>query len=332
MSNSPLVSVVIPSYNRARSSIAAIDSVLKQTYSCYEVIFVDDGSTDETTEVVRQFLKDKCVDINKVRQLYQENLGQSIARNNGIKEAKGEWIAFLDSDDVWLPEKLERQVRALNQFNNRCGACFTDANLLLNLGLNKTAFEAAGRSYAQDVGVDAEGIRSLAKAFGGPWVQTLVARTDLVRHIGGFDADLHFAEDYDFLFRLFLVTESCYVNMPLALIDRTGAPGTETCRDWERLEFRLQAQQRMFEKWLRINPPLPPDVLLSVRRNLRAVHSSWANWFLENRQFKQARQQAARAVQYEFTSALALKWVLATVAPWIARRIAPKSKVYSELT
>jgi glycosyltransferase involved in cell wall biosynthesis len=332
MNYRPLISVVIPSYNRARSSITAIDSVLKQTYSFHEVIFVDDGSTDQTSEVVRQFLRDKCIGLDKVRQFYQQNAGQSIARNNGIAEAKGEWIAFLDSDDAWLPEKLERQVRALDQFEGRCGACFTDANLLINLGLNKTAFEAAGRKYAREVGIDTEGIRPLAKAFGGPWVQTLVARTDLVRQIGGFDADLHFAEDYDFIFRLFLVTDSCYVNIPLAQIDRTGAPGAETCRDWDRLEFRLKAQQRMFEKWLKIDPPLPPDVLLSVRQNLRAVHSSWANWCLENRQYKEARQQAGRAVQYEFTSALALKWTLTTIAPWIARRLAPKSKVYSELT
>jgi glycosyltransferase involved in cell wall biosynthesis len=327
----PFVSVVIPSYNRARKSIVAVDSVLRQTYSNYEIIFVDDGSTDETPEILRQFLCNRRVSCDRVRYFYQANQGPSIARNMGIAQAKGDWIAFLDSDDTWLPEKLESQVQAIEQFKGRCGACFTDAKLLINLGLNTTAFKAAGRNYKQDVGLDTDGTTFLAKAFGGPWVQTLIARTDLIRHIGGFDLELHFAEDHDFLFRLFLMTEQCYVNIPLAIIDRTGTLGSDPCRKWERLEFRLQAHQLMFEKWLKMKPPLPPGLVKTVRHNLRAVHSSWANWCLEGGQYKAARQQVAKAVQYEFTSSLALKWALATIAPWIARRIVPRSKSYSEL-
>jgi glycosyltransferase involved in cell wall biosynthesis len=328
----PFVSVVIPSYNRARASIAAVDSVLRQTYSNYEIIFVDDGSTDETPKILRQFLCDRGVSCDRVRYFYQRNQGPSFARNTGIAEAKGDWIAFLDSDDTWLPEKLESQVQAIEQFKGRCGACFSDAKLLINLGLNTTAFKAAGRDYNQDVGLDTDGAGLLARAFGGPWVQTLIARTDLVRQIGGFDLQLHFAEDHDFLFRLFLITEQCYVNIPLAIIDRTGTPGSGACRKWEKLDFRLEAHKLMFEKWLKMKPPLPPRLLKTVRHNLRAVHSAWANLCLEGGQYKAARQQVAKAVQYEFTPSLALKWALATIAPWIARRIVPRSKSYSELT
>ena len=328
----PFVSVVIPSYNRARASIVAVDSVLRQTYSNFEIIFVDDGSTDETAEMLRQFLCDRCVSGDRFRYFYQPNQGQSSARNKGIAEAQGEWIAFLDSDDAWLPEKLESQVHAIEQFKGGCGACFTDATLLINFGLNTTAFNAAGRYFKQDVGLDTDGVTFLARAFGGPWVQTLIARTNLIRQIGGFDLELHFAEDHDFLFRLFLITEQCYVNTPLAIIDRTGTPDSDTCRKWEKLDFRLQAHQLMFEKWLKMKPPLPPGLSKTVRHNLRAVHSAWANWCLEGGQYKAARQQVAKAVQYEFTPSLALKWTLATIAPWIARRIVPRSKSYSELT
>ena len=311
--------------------MVAIDSVLKQTYSNYEIIFVDDGSTDETVETLGKFLSDRCVSGDRFRYFYQSNQGQSRARNKGIAEAQGEWIAFLDSDDTWLPEKLESQFQAIEQFKERCGACFTDAKLLINLGLNTTAFKAAGRNYKQDVGVDANGTELLAGRFGGPWVQTLIARTDLIRQIGGFDLELHFAEDHDFLFRLFLITEQCYVNIPLAIIDRTGTPGSDTCRKWEKLDFRLLAHQSMFEKWLKMKPPLPPSLVKMVRHNLRGVHSALANWCLEGGQYKQARQQVAKAAQYEFTSSLVVKWTLATLAPWIARRIIPRSKSYSEL-
>lgn len=328
----PFISVVIPSYNRARASIAAIDSVLKQTYSNFEIIFVDDGSTDETPEMLRQFLCDRCVSGDRFRYFYQPNQGQSGARNKGIAEAQGAWIAFLDSDDTWLPGKLESQVRAIEHFKERCGACFTDAKLLINLGLNTTAFKVSGRNYNPGVGLDADGVERLAKAFGGPWVQTVIARTDLVRQIDGFDRELHFAEDHDFLFRLFLITERCYVNVPLAIIDRTGTPGSDTCRSWEKLDFRLRAHQRMYEKWLKMTPPLPPGLVKTVRHNLRAVHSAWANWCLEGGHYKEARQQVAKAAQYEFTPSLALKWTLATIAPSIARRIVPRSKSYSDLT
>ena len=237
MSGQPFVSVVIPSYNRARLSIAAVDSVLRQTCSNFEIIFVDDGSTDGTTDALRQFSSEGCIDRDRFRYFYQQNQGQSVARNKGIAEARGDWIAFLDSDDVWLPEKLEWQVRSIEQFKEQCGACYTDARLLINQGLNTTAFKAAGRHYQQEVGIDPDVSGMLAKVFGGPWIQTLIVRTDLVRQIGGFDAELHFAEDYDFLFRLFLTTQGCYVNIPLAIIDRTGAPGTDTCRSWRNWSF-----------------------------------------------------------------------------------------------
>jgi hypothetical protein len=332
MTQRPFVSVVIPSYNRARSAITAIDSVLGQTYTNREIIFVDDGSTDETADAINRFLSERGVSGEDVRQFYQRNQGPSVARNKGIAEARGEWIAFLDSDDTWLPDKLEWQIRTVDTFKNECGACFTDAKLLMNLGLNKTAFQAAARNYKQEVGIEVDCVASLAKSFGGPWIQTLIARTDLVRQIGGFDVELHFAEDYDFLFRLFGITQQCYVNIPLAVIDRTSPSVPDPCRHWERLEFRLQAQQLMFEKWLRMEPRLPEGVLKSVRQNLRAVQSAWANCCLEDGRYKEARRHVAKAAQYELTAALALKWMLATVVPQIARKMVPKSKAYSELT
>ena len=98
------VSVVIITYNRADFLKEAIESVLAQTYQDYELIIVDDGSTDHTRDVVRLF------DDNRIRYFHHENRGMTPTRNRGIREATGEYIAFLDSDDVWFPEKLSRQV------------------------------------------------------------------------------------------------------------------------------------------------------------------------------------------------------------------------------
>ena len=104
----PKVSVIIPTYNNARFLAEGIDSVLNQTYKDIEVIVVDDGSTDETSDIARQYG-------DKVKYIRQENKGHAIARNVGLKASTGEYCAFLDADDVWYPEKTELQVRILDQ-------------------------------------------------------------------------------------------------------------------------------------------------------------------------------------------------------------------------
>ena len=104
-----IVSVIIPTYNRASFLPLAISSVLAQTYEDFELIVVDDGSTDHTFSVTKTFLKDK-----RVRYFYQENQGQSLARNHALAQSCGELIAFLDSDDVWHPDKLEKQLKAFD--------------------------------------------------------------------------------------------------------------------------------------------------------------------------------------------------------------------------
>lgn len=103
------VSVVIPTYNRAQCILQSIQSVLKQTYSNVELIVVDDGSTDETESLIRG------ISDHRVRYIYKENGGACSARNRGIEEAKGDYIAFQDSDDWWADNKLELQLKALNE-------------------------------------------------------------------------------------------------------------------------------------------------------------------------------------------------------------------------
>jgi len=106
--STPLVSVVIPSFNHAKYVVEAVDSVLAQTNCRVEVIVVDDGSSDNTREVLASYG-------DRIRYIYQENKGLPGARNTGIKAATGEWVAVLDSDDYWHPQKTERQLQAAEQ-------------------------------------------------------------------------------------------------------------------------------------------------------------------------------------------------------------------------
>lgn len=106
MKDRGLVSIVMPSYNTAKYIGASIESVLKQTYIHWELIIVDDCSTDDTDAVVKQYLVD-----NRIHYLKNEkNRGAAVSRNCALREAKGKWIAFLDSDDLWYPQKLEMQI------------------------------------------------------------------------------------------------------------------------------------------------------------------------------------------------------------------------------
>ena len=103
-----MISIIIPTYNRAKFIKRAIDSALDQTYQNFEIIIVDDGSTDNTKEVLTDYINQ-----GKMKYIYEKNSGPGIARNAGVEHAKGELVAFLDSDDEWMPDKLEKQIKIL---------------------------------------------------------------------------------------------------------------------------------------------------------------------------------------------------------------------------
>lgn len=120
------VSVIMPSYNTAKYIAASIASVQRQTYQSWELIIVDDCSTDHTDAVVTPFLSD-----TRIRYLKNErNSGAAVSRNRALREAKGKWIAFLDSDDLWVPEKLEKQIRFMEEHNY--AFTYTDYRIQLN--------------------------------------------------------------------------------------------------------------------------------------------------------------------------------------------------------
>ena len=110
-----LVSVIIPYYNRQATILRALASVAAQTYRNYEIILINDGSEDHSREIVDKFILEHPQ--LEIIHIEQRNQGPSIARNKGIEASKGEYIAFLDSDDEWLPEKLERQIKTMKEFN-----------------------------------------------------------------------------------------------------------------------------------------------------------------------------------------------------------------------
>jgi cellulose synthase/poly-beta-1,6-N-acetylglucosamine synthase-like glycosyltransferase len=321
----PLVSVVIPTYKRTQQTIDAIDSVFAQTAADLEVIVVDDGSPDGSGDTLESLFRQRTEDAGRLSFYRQANQGASAARNTGAAHARGEYLAFLDSDDLWYPEKLERQLAAFAQLSPACGACFTDARLTNKNGLDASSFHDHGRVYKDPFGIDPTAAVSLARSFSGFWISSLLVRTELFLQIGGFTRDISFAEDRDLHFRLALNTAIGYVNQQLVEIDRTPTPKGTNQRPWDSHELQFRQQERMLECWL-TTATLPPRIRRTVEQALGDLLSSQTNWHLEHRRYPEAREAAKRAVRYRARPGTVFKFALIWLLPPLARSVAPRTR------
>lgn len=180
----PLVTVVIPTYNHARYVVEAIESVLAQTYRHWEIVVIDDGSTDDTADVIRRY--------PDVRYIYQANRGLPGARNRGLQEARGEYVVFLDADDRLLPRHLEANVAA---FALRPDAGWVAGDFRF-LGEDPTWHHVHRCEFRPDC------YASLLRVNFIVMPGAVMYKREVVADIGGFDERLRSAEDYDLYFRL----------------------------------------------------------------------------------------------------------------------------------
>ncbi len=172
---SSLVSVIIPVYNCERFLAEAIESVLAQTYRPLEIIVVDDGSTDQSANTARSY-KD-------IQYIYQPNQGIAVARNTGLAAAQGEFIAFIDADDVWLPNKLEVQVGYLIE-HPRAGFALCRVQGFVDPGVNLPPGATDVPLMREQIGLN-----------------TMVVRRAVFDRVGAFDPDYRLADDLDWVTR-----------------------------------------------------------------------------------------------------------------------------------
>ena len=316
------ISVIIPAYNRFGMLTRVIDSILAQTVPVFEIVVVDDGSKDETAEQMPQWIRQKPGWSERVRYFRQENQGQSAAGNFGVAQAKGDWIAIAAHDDLWLPWKVGWQLRALDRYGVDCGLCFTDAWFMNNPHMKQTAFQFSGYDLDGPLGIIRDPLRMVVGRH-PIWTQTVLARKDLVEQAGVFDPKLRYSEVHDFLFRMALITRFCYVSLPMVLIDRSPADIRHSGQgmNWHKAEYCLQMDQYRFEKQLSLSKDQKIGIRRVIQRNLRSIHSHWANWYLTHRQYKKARNATRTAIGYDVTTNLILKWLLITFLPPIARMV-----------
>lgn len=224
------VSVVIPTHNRAHLLARALDSVLAQTLPALEIIVVDDGSTDDTRGLVAERYP-QCI------YLKQPQTGVSAARNAGIQAASGDWIAFLDSDDAWLPGKLEAQRDCLAAHPGvrlcHCEEIWIRQGRRVN-PMRKHA-KAGGWIYQ----------RCLPLCVISPSAALL--HRNLLEDVGGFDESLPACEDYDLWLRICAQESVAFVEQPQ--IEKYGGHDDQLSqRYWGMDRFRIQALEKMLQK------------------------------------------------------------------------------------
>ncbi len=216
------VTVIIPTYNRRKMVQEAIHSVLQQKYRDFELIVIDDGSTDGTGEAIR--------DLPGVRYLFQSNQGVSAARNRGVREGRGELVAFLDSDDLWLPQKLEVQV-AFMRAHPEVQICQTDEIWLRNgvrVNPRNKHRKPSGDIFA----------RSLELCLVSP--SAVMMRREFFARMGGFDEALPPCEDYDLWLRVAAEEPVLLIQKPL-ITKRGGHPDQLSHCFWGMDRFRVAA-------------------------------------------------------------------------------------------
>ena len=242
----PRVSVIIPTYNRAALVQEAVASVLAQTCRDFELLVVDDGSTDGTLEALAPWDGEVKVLSLPVRR------GVSGARNAGIAAAQGEWLAFLDADDLWLPEKLARQM------------AFMEAHPQLLLSQTEEIWVRRGlrvnppRSHAK-AGGDIF-LRSLERCLVSP--SAVVLHRRLLDEHGGFDESLPAAEDYDLWLRLAWRYEVGLLPEPLVV--KRGGHADQLSRQWGLDRYRIRALRKLLAE-----PELPVPYRRAARRTLQ---------------------------------------------------------------
>lgn len=202
--------MIVPAHNAARTIGIAVDSVLGQTIADLELIVIDDGSTDSTAEVVRSRHDER------IRCVKTENRGVARARNRGIDLSSGEFVAFLDADDVWLPAKLERQLQAM-EAKPSVGLCFSSAELV-NAERQRLA-DASAASLSDYT----EALLLRGNVVAGSASSALVRRS-LLQSAGGFDPELSQCADWELWLRLSLETDFHAISEPLVHV--TKAPGS----------------------------------------------------------------------------------------------------------
>jgi glycosyltransferase involved in cell wall biosynthesis len=302
----PRVSVIIPTYNYSRFLGEAVRSVLKQTFSDFELIVVDDGSTDNTKEVVDSFVDPR------IRYIYQENRGVSAAQNTGIKASSGEYIAILGADDMWLPENLEFKVKVLDsrpEVGLVCsdGYIFDDGTGLTLGKMWHLYFPGLDPRIASRWPL--RELLSRSGSFIRP--QFTVLRREVFTEVGYFDESLRIGEDWEMFIRAVQCFPVEVLDVPLGYRRKHSAALTAS-------RIRMYPEVlRTFDKVLHNNSLSKADFAL-VKRGLAYTHYEYAREMIVNGQMNAGRKKLLAAIKL---NSLSVRPYLYLIGSFLGNRV-----------
>lgn len=258
-----MISVIIPTFNRAKFLKEAIQSVLDQDYfhgldtaRLFEIIVVDDGSTDKTGEVVHSFAGD-------IRYIYQENRGVSSARNVGLQHTRGDFIAFLDSDDLWKMDKIGVQMSLINTIS-RAMMCYTEETWIRH-----GVFVNPKKRHQKYSGWIFDKVLPLCLIS----LSSALFRREVFEKIGSFDEDFPVCEDYDFGIRLAHRYPVYFLTRPL-IVKRGGHEDQLSQRYWGMDRFRIKALEKSLS--MDLSPHQRGLVLAEIVKKSRVLANGFA--------------------------------------------------------
>ncbi len=276
----PTVSVVIPTYNRADFILDAIESVFLQTFSDYEIIVIDDGSVDATSEVLQPLIAD-----DKIRYVFQENQGVSAARNHGIRLSKGKYIAFLDSDDLWHPNKLEALVDVLD---------VNPSIALVQHSFHRVTEDGSSLGYRDTSRFSGQVYPAMLLDWSVLIPPSCVMlRAEIFAEVGAFDESMHWGEDIDLWRRV-------AQHHPIAAIPEALTTMRVHADNASSAKIQLETV-RSFEYYLKKAFSDDPGLSKQFRRRAMAkMYSNFGHNVLaegERDQMAMVRQYSIKAIQ-----------------------------------
>lgn len=271
-----MISIVIPLFNKETTIKNTIESVLSQSFNNFELIIIDDGSTDDSVNTISNNFKDQRIKI-----ISQKNQGVSVARNEGVKNATHELIAFLDADDLWSPEYLEYMVKAHYKY--------PEAGMYCCAGYVKNADDSISKRTTDKISEDI----SIIHFFNNPHVflhtSSTIVKKDIFQQVGGFTKGMTRNEDFALFFSVALITKVCYCKLPLT----TYVGGVE---NQATSSFSLTSLQSIVDRfnivnkiWINSNYANKDYLVFTkyeirhlVLSNIRSNKPEFTNFFLSN--------------------------------------------------
>ncbi|MGZ3853115.1 MAG: glycosyltransferase family 2 protein [Flavisolibacter sp.] len=304
------ISVIIPTFNRRTFIVEAVESVLAQEIDDLEIIVIDDGSTDGTNNALKPYLK-------AIRYIYQNNRGVSAARNRGIRESRGELLAFLDSDDLWSPEKLKAQI---DKARSEDVLCFEGVEWFVDQEEDQVFLNQCESVMWPRCDTSGYVIDPILDVAEGRYLHlgTLLCSKSTFLEVGFFDEGLCFGEDEDWFSRASLKKRFHYISKPLLKrrfhVNQTGSEREECLRSlitvFSNIKVRTEgihpkayavANKRLADKWSHL-----ANRLADQEQRLEATRAAWSAFVLEPFKLKRLIKVAKLTVYYLTISIVAI--------------------------